>query len=77
MVDCGRPGSDGDLKARVLSCQQGIVCRYGSPKKYPEELVQCGIRLALESGRPISQVAADLVMHPETLRKKIRQHEAE
>src|SRR3954452_18162604 len=47
------------------------------PKKYPEELIQRGIRLALESERPIAHIAADLGMHPETLRKKIRQHEAD
>jgi transposase len=47
------------------------------PKKYPEELVQRGIRLALESERPIAQIAADLGMHPETLRKKVRQAEAD
>jgi len=47
------------------------------PKKYPDELVARGVRLALESGRPIAEVARDLGMHPETLRKKIRQHEAD
>ena len=47
------------------------------PRKYPEELVQRGVRLALESGRPIAQVAADLGMHPETLRKRVRQAEAD
>jgi len=47
------------------------------PKKYPDELVQRGVRLALESGRPIAHIAADLGMHPETLRKKVRQHEAD
>ena len=47
------------------------------PKKYPDELVQRGVRLALESGRPIAHVAADLGMHPETLRKKVRQAEAD
>ena len=35
------------------------------------------MRLALESGRPISHVAADLGMHPETLRKKVRQAQAD
>ena len=34
------------------------------PKKYPDELLQRGIRLALESERPIAHVAADLGMHP-------------
>ncbi len=47
------------------------------PRKYPEELVQRGIRLALESERPIAHVAADLGMHPETLRKRVRQAEAD
>ena len=47
------------------------------PKKYPDELVQRGVRLALESGRPVAEVARDLGMHPETLRKKVRQFEAD
>src|SRR3954465_7627236 len=47
------------------------------PKKYPEELIQRGIRLALEGERPIAHIAHDLGMHPETLRKKVRQHEAD
>ncbi len=47
------------------------------PKRYPDELVQRGVRLALESGRPIAQIAADLGMHPETLRKRVRQAEAD
>jgi transposase len=36
-----------------------------------------GVRLALESGRPIAHVAADLGVHPETLRKRVRQAEAD
>src|SRR5690349_17381521 len=47
------------------------------PKKYPDELIQRGIRLALKSHRPIAHFAHDLGMHPETLRKKVRQHEAD
>ena len=47
------------------------------PKKYADELVARGVRLALESGRPIAHVAADLGMHPETLRKKVRQAQAD
>jgi transposase len=35
------------------------------------------VRLALESGRPIAQIAADLGMHPETLRKRVRRAEAD
>src|SRR4051795_4749533 len=47
------------------------------PKKYPDELVRRGVRLALESGRPIAHVAADLGMHPETSRKRVRQAQAD
>jgi transposase len=47
------------------------------PKKYPDELIKRGVRLALESGRPIAHVAADLGVHAETLRKKVRQAEAD
>ena len=42
------------------------------PKKYPDELIARGVRLALESGRPIAHVASDLGIHAETLRKKVR-----
>jgi transposase len=44
----------------------------GRPKKYSDELVQRGVRLALEGERPIVHIAHDLGMHPETLRKKVR-----
>ena len=47
------------------------------PRKYPEELLERGVRLALESGRPIAHVAADLGIHPETLRKRVRQAEVD
>ena len=47
------------------------------PKKYPDELVARGVRLALESGRPIAHVADDLGIHRETLRKRVRQVEAD
>jgi transposase len=40
-------------------------------------LIQRGVRLALESGRPIAHIANDLGMHPETLRKRVRQAEAD
>ena len=49
----------------------------GRPKKYPDELMARAVRLALEGERPIAHIAADLGMHPETLRKKVRQAEAD
>jgi transposase len=33
--------------------------------------------VVIESGRPIAQIAHDLGMHPETLRKKVREAEAD
>jgi transposase len=47
------------------------------PRKYPDELIQRGVRLAMQSGRPIAHIAKDLGMHPETLRKRVRQAEAD
>ena len=36
-----------------------------------------GVRLALESGRPVAQVARDLGIGHEALRKRVRQAEAD
>lgn len=47
------------------------------PRKYPQELVDRGIRLVFESGRPVSHVAAELGLPSETLRKKVRQAEVD
>ncbi|MGI8413531.1 MAG: transposase [Solirubrobacteraceae bacterium] len=47
------------------------------PRKYPNELMDRGVRLALESGRPIAEVARDLGIHPEALRKRVRQAQAD
>jgi transposase len=46
-------------------------------RKYPQELIDRGVRLALESGRPIAHVAADIGLPAETLRKRVRQAEAD
>jgi transposase len=45
------------------------------PRKYPQELIDRGIRLVFESGRPIAHVAAELGLPAETLRKRVRQAE--
>jgi len=47
----------------------------GRPSKYPDEVIQRGIRLVFESGRPIAHVARDLGLPAETLRKRVRQAE--
>ena len=46
------------------------------PRKYPIELLERGTRLVFESNRPIAHVAADLGLPSETLRKHVRQVEA-
>ena len=47
------------------------------PRKYPQELIDRGVRLPIESGRPVSHVAAELGLPSETLRKRVRQAEAD
>ena len=46
-------------------------------RKYPGELIDRGVRLTIESGRPVSQVAGELGLPAETLRKRVRQAEAD
>jgi transposase-like protein len=47
------------------------------PRKYPDELIERGVRLALASDQPIAQIARNVGMHPEALRKRVRQAEAD
>jgi len=49
----------------------------GGPLKYPAELRERAVRLARGADRPISAVARDLGIHPETLRTWVRQDEAD
>src|SRR5665213_1339240 len=45
-------------------------------RKYPVELLERATRRVFESGRPVAHVAADLGLPSETLRKYVRQVEA-
>jgi transposase len=47
------------------------------PKKYPDELMDRGVRLVFESKRPIAQVARDLGVAAEALRLRVRRAEAD
>jgi transposase len=47
------------------------------PRKYPQELIDRGVRLAIESGRPVTHVAAEIGLPAETLRKRVRQAETD
>ncbi len=46
------------------------------PKKYPDELMDRGVRLVIESGRPVAAIARDLGVGHEALRKRVRQADA-
>lgn len=46
-------------------------------KKYPDELLDRGARMVFDSGRPVAHVARDLGIHHESLRKWVRQTEAD
>lgn len=46
-------------------------------KKYPDELLDRGVRLVFDSGRPITQVARDIGVNSEILRRRVRQAEAD
>ncbi|MGD9632855.1 MAG: transposase [Solirubrobacterales bacterium] len=46
-------------------------------RKYPDELLDRGARMVIESGRPIAHVARDLGIHHEALRKRVRKTEAD
>ena len=47
------------------------------PRKYPIEVLERGARVVIESGRPIAHVARDLGIPAETLRRHVRQVEAD
>ena len=48
-----------------------------APRKYPQELRERAVRLALEAERPVKHVAADLGVSYESLRSWVRQAEAD
>ena len=41
-----------------------------APRKYPDELMARAVSEVISSGRPVAQVARDLDIHPEALRKR-------
>jgi transposase len=49
----------------------------GRPRKYPPKLLDRGARVVIESGRPIAHVARDLGVPAETLRRYVRQLDAD
>ena len=57
--------------------RRGDAAVMARPRKYPPELLDRGARLVFDSGRAIAHVAKDLGVPSETLRKYIRQLEAD
>jgi transposase len=70
-------GFDGDLDSRILSLGEEGFGLMPRPRKYPPELLDRGARLVFESNRPIAHVARDLGVSSETLRRHVRQVEAD
>src|SRR5436190_9628265 len=56
---------------------EGDAPAMARPRKYPDELRERAVRLVFESKRPIAHVAQDLGIHKESLRKWVRQAEAD
>jgi transposase len=54
--------------------ESGVMAR---ARKYPVELLERATRLVFESGRPVAQVAADLGIPSETLRRYVRRVEVD
>ena len=71
------PGFDGGFQTRVLVLGGGNSTVVAAPKKYPDELMDRGVRLVFESGRPIAHVARDLGVSAEALRKRVRRAEVD
>jgi transposase-like protein len=66
-----------------ISKRGSVLERGDAPRKWhvrrstPDELIQRGVRIPLEGERLIALIAHDLGIHPETLRKRVRQAEAD
>lgn len=61
-----RTGFRRDLDSGCRPGGEEILRCHVETEELPEELLERGVRLALESGRPIAHVARDLGIHSET-----------
>ena len=69
--------SRGLRKEHVPSSGKGNPRECQHRRSNPDELRERGVRLALESNRPLAQVAKDLGIQRESLRRWVRQAEAD
>ena len=65
----------GDSRCYLL--HDGELLQITRDQTMAQELIDRGVRLALESGRPIAHVARDFGVPAETLRRYVRQVEAD
>jgi transposase len=72
-----RTGFRGDLGSRMLSWGEEILCCHVETEEVPRGAARAWRQAGAESGRPIAHVADDLGIHKETLRKRVRQAEAD
>ncbi len=70
-------GFHGGFVSRTICPRDWRTSSDATTTEVPEELLVRGVRLVLESGRPISHIARDIGLPPETLRKRVRQVEAD
>lgn len=77
MLRMSLPGFDGGVPNEGLSLEEGNPIVMAAPKKYPDELMDRGVRLVFESARPIAHVAKDLGVSAEALRKRVRRAEVD
>jgi transposase-like protein len=70
-------GFGGGSQTRVSVPGGGNPTVVAAQKKYPDELVDRGVRLVFEWGRPIAHVARDLGVSAEALRKRVRRAEVD
>src|SRR5450432_13067 len=75
--DLSCPGFRGGSETRFSVLEQGTASSMPRARRYPEELIERGVRLSLESGRPVAAVARDLGVGHEVLRKRVREAEAD
>jgi transposase-like protein len=59
----------------VTSAPRATALPLTRSTEYPKELMDRGIRLALEGERPIAHIAQDLGIHPEALLERVRRVE--
>ena len=70
-------GFDGDSETRILSWRKSSLRSCQDRGNTQRSCWPAASALVFESGPPIAHVAADPSIHPETLRKRVRQAEAD